>query len=356
MVRLSRLDGLRALAVFAVVQQHWGNQSFNTPIGPGGPGVYCFFVLSGFLITGILLRIREQGGGAASLVIFYLRRSLRIFPAYYLVLLVGALLSADVRDVWPWHAVYLSNVKGAIDGRYLGAASHFWSLAVEEQFYLVWPALILFTPRAWLERVILAIVIIAPMSRAAILALTAGNQFAAMNLLPSVVDCLGLGAWLACRHRHSEARVSAAVLCAGLLLALGEAGAVLLDVGLPWRVAFGTSAYALIFVWLIDHIAHEGAATQWLAWRPLVYVGTVSYGVYLVHNFVYLLIAVISPGLSSWIRLQGSAQALVVLVVSVGLASASWFAFERPLNGLKRFLPYDRNTTTATTLGFAGAP
>ena len=149
--------------------------------------------------------------------------------------------------------------------------------------------------------------------------------------------------------------MSSAVACAGLLLAAGEAGAVLLDVGLPWRVAIGTSAYALIFVWLVDHIAREGIATRWLAWRPLVYVGTISYGIYLVHNFVYLLIALISPGLSAWIRLQGSAQALVVLLVSIGLASTSWFAFERPLNDLKRFLPYGRRTTTRTIVELAGA-
>jgi peptidoglycan/LPS O-acetylase OafA/YrhL len=174
------------------------------------------------------------------------------------------------------------------------------------------------------------------------MALTGGNQFAAMNLLPSVADCLGLGAWLACRQERSSAPVSSMVLWCGMLLAAGEAEAVLLDVGLRWRIAIGTTAYALMFCWIVDHIAREGRGTGWLAWRPLVYVGTISYGIYLIHNFAYLLIALVSPGLSAWIRTRGSGQALIVMIVSIGLASASWFAIERPLNDLKRLLPYGR--------------
>lgn len=106
MHRITRLDGLRALAVFTVIQQHWGVAAVNRATGPGGFGVDCFFVLSGFLITGILLRARTAGDHSASLTAFYLRRALRIVPAYYLVLIVAGMVTRDVSDAWPWHAAY----------------------------------------------------------------------------------------------------------------------------------------------------------------------------------------------------------------------------------------------------------
>ena len=148
MGRIRRFDGLRALAVLAVIQHHFGIKAVNDVLAPGGPAVQLFFVLSGYLITGILLDAREQADRGAALTTFYIRRALRIFPAYYVALTLAASLNVNVYDAWPWHAAYLSNVRIALDGKWPGPVSHFWSLSVEEQFYLLWPMIVLFARRS----------------------------------------------------------------------------------------------------------------------------------------------------------------------------------------------------------------
>ncbi len=338
--RILQLDGLRALAVIAVIQQHWGVAAINRAVGPGGFGVNCFFVLSGFLITGILLRARGDHRGEA-LVAFYIRRALRIFPAYYLVLALASLVSRSVSDDWAWHALYLSNVKLAIDGRWPGAAAHLWSLSVEEQFYLIWPAVMLFTPRGRLEPLMLAIAAAAPVWRGVVLAST-GNGFAATNLLPGASDCLAIGAWLACRRERTQAPLPPYVAGAGVLLwVAGRLGG---DVVPAWHLGMlvGSTASALLFVGLIDHIVRDGRGTRWLAWRPLVHIGTVSYGVYLLHNFVPAFVDRASPAVAGWMYAHGAGPFLAVTALSVGLATISWIVIERPLNELKDRVPYVR--------------
>jgi len=337
--RIRQLDGLRALAVMAVIQQHWGAAAVNQAIGPGGLGVNCFFVLSGFLITGILLRARTGGDPGEALRTFYIRRALRIFPAYYLVLVLGSLVSRHVSDDWLWHVFYLSNVRLAIDREWPGAAAHLWSLSVEEQFYLVWPAVVLFTARRWLELLMLAIVAAAPIWRGLILTATGGNDFAAANLLPGASDCLAMGAWLACRRERTSSPLPPYVVYAGVLLWL--AGRVGSDLVPGWRLGLlaGSTASALIFVGLVDHIVRNGSGTRWLAWRPLVHVGVVSYGVYLFHNFVPAFADAVSPDLASWMYAHGAGPFVTVAALSVGLATISWIVVERPLNELKDRVP-----------------
>jgi peptidoglycan/LPS O-acetylase OafA/YrhL len=148
---MAQLDGLRAVAVGAVMLQHFwlGAGLFDF----GAMGVRLFFVLSGFLITGILLKSRElldSGEQRPSFALgrFYIRRFLRIFPLYYAVLLAAWLLRLwGTRGEMGWHLAYLTNVDLFLRGRWWGDISHFWSLAVEEQFYLVWPLVILLAPR-----------------------------------------------------------------------------------------------------------------------------------------------------------------------------------------------------------------
>ena len=129
-------------------------------------GVQLFFVLSGFLITGILLRCRgdeDAGGKISRMRQFYVRRFLRIFPLFYAVLFAAALLNIrPVRETLLWHVSYLSNLQMALAGGWSGPVSHFWSLAVEEQFYLLWPCLILFLPRKYLLWAILIAIATAP--------------------------------------------------------------------------------------------------------------------------------------------------------------------------------------------------
>src|SRR5437867_3430823 len=136
---LPALDGLRAVAVFTVVAAH-----ANSPLHiPGDLGVSAFFVLSGFLITRLLVREREKTG-EVSIRRFYLRRTMRIFPAYYAFLLLSYTLDAHAGQQWGKALLvntftYTVNYFNAFNHHPSTSVAHAWSLAVEEQFYLLWP-------------------------------------------------------------------------------------------------------------------------------------------------------------------------------------------------------------------------
>ena len=167
---MAQLDTLRAFAVIGVLATHYMPTSRFAGYYAMG-GVRLFFVLSGFLITSILLKSRsimESGKQLPRFTLFrfYVRRFLRIFPLYYFVLAVAAIADVtNVRETLLWNVTYLSNVYFFTRGHWAGPVSHFWSLAVEELFYLVWPWLILFTPRRFLMRLIICLIIIGPLFR-----------------------------------------------------------------------------------------------------------------------------------------------------------------------------------------------
>jgi peptidoglycan/LPS O-acetylase OafA/YrhL len=154
---LPQLDGLRVLAVGMVMMGHWWQWKWTQPILKGLPlvhGVTLFFVLSGYLITRILLqenhiRIHNGQGYLPFMVRFYVRRTLRIFPLYYMVIFSLFLIDyPNARELFPWLLSYTTNIYQSIHNTYVGDFNHFWSLGVEEQFYLFWPWLLLAFPRS----------------------------------------------------------------------------------------------------------------------------------------------------------------------------------------------------------------
>ena len=159
------------------------------------------------MITRILLDLRDVPDRWPAIGRFYLRRGLRLIPAFVLVL--GLAVWADVplaRDTWPWHASYLSNLFIAREGQWQGHLSHFWSLAVEEQFYLVWPWLVVVTPARWLGAIVGGAILLGPLAR--LLAAAYGLPEPFWALVPGgSADSLGVGAWLALdTWRHGESR------------------------------------------------------------------------------------------------------------------------------------------------------
>jgi peptidoglycan/LPS O-acetylase OafA/YrhL len=198
--RWLELDALRAFAVMLVVWSH----STNRAIGlTGFEGVLLFFVISGFLITHILLEARGAAPPTTILRAFYLRRFLRIFPIYYVVLFLTALAGVpNVRDGLAWHAAYLSNWYYALGGP-LDKAVHLWSLAVEEQFYLLWPWCALLLSRAALRAALGLMIVTGPMSRL-VLGCSGANSVAVWTTTPSVFDALGLGCFLAYVWKETE--------------------------------------------------------------------------------------------------------------------------------------------------------
>jgi peptidoglycan/LPS O-acetylase OafA/YrhL len=173
-------------------------------------GVDLFFVLSGFLITRILLRGEPTPGFIGG---FYIRRALRLFPLYYLALAVILIFSADTRAGWPYFTFYAANFWVTITQRW-GDAAHFWSLAVEEQFYLIWPFVVLFVSRRVLTRICVCLLIASPLFRMAA-GMWLRDGFADV-LLPGSLDGLACGALLATTKFAATPRWNLAISSASI--------------------------------------------------------------------------------------------------------------------------------------------
>jgi peptidoglycan/LPS O-acetylase OafA/YrhL len=355
---LRQLDGLRAVAVGGVVWQHWLSPTFQFGSTWGVRGVWLFFVISGFLITGILLRCRNDEGlrdfsRLWSIRQFYIRRFLRIFPLYYATLAVAALLDAPhVRDDIGWHAAYLTNVYAMIVNAHVQPAAHFWSLAVEEQFYLLWPWLIVFVPRRWLLPMVVASIALGPAFRAAAPLLFPGNDKTAMAT-PACFDALGAGALLSCvAYVNRKRDPLAGIKCGRRMLAVGLPLAAVFAIwsrlatpsAAHWIEVAEPTALALVFGWAVVQSARgfPGPIGWLLGAGPVVYLGRISYGIYITHPFIEAGVGAVARQTHSlaWLESNSLARAAVMFAVMLAVTSLSWFAFESPINRLKRHFPY----------------
>lgn len=302
------LDGLRAIAVLAVIGFHARLPLFAN----GSYGVDLFFALSGFLITTLLLRERATNG-RVMLARFYWRRTSRIFPAYYAVLaLYVALTWRFARGTpegksffihLPVFATYLTNwfVNARADGGrviFLFA----WSLAVEEQFYLVWPSVLRWTRG-----------LVAPVATA-LLAASLSWYFTA----------IGFGCVLALLAHDTRTRpATQRALSHPLALPLSLAGVLLvLLIGRGWPIAIPALIAAVVV-----GAAACGTGTplgRALSIPPLRYIGRVSYGVYLLHTLALHVAERLLPA-------PGYAAAALGALLAIGAASVSFYAFERPI-------------------------
>ena len=289
-------------------------------------GVRLFFVLSGFLITQILMASREQPLGV-SLRSFYIRRSLRIFPVFYAVLATAWLLNiGPVRQTFAWHISYLTNAYLFQRNDWHGSISHLWSLAVEQQFYLLWPFLILRAPDRWRTTVIVCVMGAAPLSRMVI-----GGPMT--SVLPtSCLDSLGAGALLAIPTAARQARrlgdiagipVLAAALCLGPLTQDAVVSEILIDVGV-----------SLTAMWIVGTAA---TTRRWsvLSARPMRWVGTISYGAYLIHGFAPYLAGRYIVGFTA---MAWPLRTAILVVSTLAAAQLSWVFLESPLLAVKNRL------------------
>lgn len=327
--RLRQIDSLRAFAVIAVMIHHFlpVDRLIGEFMTLGLLGVRFFFTLSGFLITGILLRGQTMGT-------FYVRRALRILPAYYACLIIVVLLGVpDARRFFGWHFFYLSNWLFVFWPGTGIQTGHFWSLAVEEQFYFVWPWLVLKFPAKHMWKLPVAAVLFTIIFKAA-LAFTVGGHIAG-GLLPfACFDSLGLGALLAvfghdARLKPYRERFMRAALVLGTLILIAQA--YIYFGGRGYRILISTYylGISLIFVWLVGKAA-DGKLWKIIEAKPIVYTGKISYGLYLWHNFM--------PALAVWLigyRPRDSALAALATVLTFAIAAASWAFLESPLNALK---------------------
>jgi peptidoglycan/LPS O-acetylase OafA/YrhL len=330
---MPQLDGLRAVAVACVLAFHFipGVDRY-APLG--AMGVRLFFVISGFLITGILLSWRGQPLGLA-LKTFYLRRALRIFPLFYFVLAAAAVLNiGPVRDTLFWHVTYLSNFYFYLRGDWHGSVSHLWSLAVEEQFYLVWPWLVLCAPKRWLRPAIVTMIALAPLSRLL-------WPHPMDSVLPtSCLDSLGLGALLALSvataapHKGAPYRSSEWALYVGATLAAITLNLRYEGIGGQYQIVGLDFGVSLLSMWLVAGASREftGTAGRLLSWPLLMSVGRISYGLYVYHGFTPYLLGRYVPGFMS---MAAPTRVAMLFTVTAVIAMASWRWLEQPFLRLK---------------------
>jgi peptidoglycan/LPS O-acetylase OafA/YrhL len=341
---MCQLDSLRTIAVLAVISSHYARDYFIF-FNWGYAGVLLFFVLSGFLITGILLRARERDEHEGTLKLtslkrFYIRRTLRIFPLYYAIVIVCLFFVPVVREAVWWYLSYTVNWKMAFDGRWIGMTGSFWSLAVEEQFYLIWPLLILFSPARLIPYLLVAIIAMGPLSR--LIFIAAGFSEEAVHFLPtSCMDSLGLGALLAYSWRPigrnclGRLPLGSGALVGVLSLAIMLASPRDLPWVSPLIEVLSPLSLSLTFVWMVSTCARgvTGTAGKMLEWRPSLYLGKISYGLYAFHLFIHAMTNKLF-GLAH-LHTRGLMHLTVSMLGTIIIATVSWFLFEKPLNDLK---------------------
>jgi peptidoglycan/LPS O-acetylase OafA/YrhL len=325
----------------------------------GWTGVDLFFILSGFLIAGILI---DKQQSPSRLSTFYIRRACRIFPIYFLLLLSysillpfgmhagwGLGLFTDPLPTWPYY-VFLQNTFMAV-ARSFGAGwlGVTWSLAVEEQFYLILPFLVhRFSSPKNLVRLALLFIVIGPVSRALVAyGMHIHNWMFTYPLLPTRCDALGVGMLIAILYRSRDAwgKITNA--------RWPIVGAVVAAVVLPTAVIFGFAqertfvlsytfiacSYALL---LISAIVSDNPVSRVLSWRPVRFLGNLSYSTYLLHPLLlrasFYVFRQSEPQLRSWndMPLIGVALAATLL-----LSWMSWSFIERPFLSLGHRFRYE---------------
>lgn len=358
------LDGLRAVAFILVFLCH------TNYLAVGWVGVMLFFVLSGFLITGILVDMKENLPTKAYFIKFYGRRFLRIFPLYYfyLFLMLGLAFWLYSIGYRPNRMLeYFQQVPYALSYIYdFFCASawykdsifitHFWSLSVEEQFYIFWPLLILFTPKTAYKKLFIGAIIAGPIFRMGLSYMFNQHTFAFLNSSPasgiyslpfSHLDAFGFGAFIS-QYRIPKARQQFWILLAALpvigfvtqYLATGDFG-LPGGLGFPFPLANGYKqiwGYSLLnyfFAITIYAVAREGLFNRFLELSWMKYLGKISYGLYVYHYFLIFFASRNQDLITLSFDQAQFVTAVVSFAATILVAGFSFKYIERPILGLK---------------------
>ena len=340
---MPHLDGLRALAILGILFEHFG--MILPPLLRCGPlSVRFFFVLSGYFITLSLWKLQAEiagsnGGSFLPLCRFYLRRLFRIGPPFYLALLVGALFGVEeVRTDLFWLATFQANNYIAWLGYWPNSISHFWSLAVQEQFYLLWPVIVLTLPRRWFLPVMAAFIVFGLVFRFCCIASEASTLTRWVTIF-GCVDSFAVGALIAYMKRArllermcflSPTILFAMPLGAFACFFLGRALMTLPENNL--FLALTETVDAVFLAWALAAALTGGAGRyiRLLSWSPLVYLGRISYGIYVYHVFVLILISPLLVRFGVTDTHFAFVRIGVFLMLTFAVAALSWHYVEQP--------------------------
>jgi peptidoglycan/LPS O-acetylase OafA/YrhL len=336
--KIPSLDGLRAVAVLLVIFHH-----LHVPFFPDGRGVLTFFVLSGFLITWMMLHESEKTGDV-SIRNFYVRRILRIFPAFY-VFLILSLTARWLTIGWPNRFLlydylsafsYTSNYRLALTPHVPHTAQHTWALSIEEQFYFLWPCVFVAFHKNLrrLTYVLVAAIVLINIHR---LILFFGFQARETWLTYSFdtrADHILIGCLLAVLLKRgvwtwfwNQITVRTWVSLVPFLVMIGSI-AISFHHGLAYRFGIGFVIDPLLTaIFLVQVIAlGRSRLWGWLNWKVTVYLGKISYGMFLFHMLANRLVIVLFGTHSLWVRLPA------VIAVAALFGTCSYYLIE------KRFL------------------
>jgi peptidoglycan/LPS O-acetylase OafA/YrhL len=354
-----QLDGIRFIAVALVLVAHLT----DTPLPLGELGVTMFFVLSGFLISRILMQSRDKmkdvpGGFGKYLRKFLIRRTIRIFPVYYLTIIVLYILGVpSVREFLVWLLLYGTNIYMAIHESWMGTVDHLWSLAVEEQVYIFFPFLIFFVPRKNLLTVLGVMGLFSVLLRLYFF-LTGKSWMVSYVSMPACLDSFALGGLMAWLQLYKTEKFGSLFKKSWLVILgfLGWAAVYLCSNYLfedrynVVKIVLDRLSASVFCFFLIGRavVGYGGAMAWFLENKVSVYLGKISYGIYLYHNFVFNhyhswgwpthpTVRLLNRIYRTVPELRGSQffELLVVCALTIAVASISWHFFEKPINALK---------------------
>jgi peptidoglycan/LPS O-acetylase OafA/YrhL len=363
---VAELDAMRALGLCMVLICHFWPRAISELVFQVGQlgwmAMDSFFVMSGFLITGILL---DSRGKPTYYSTYFARRSLRIFPLYYVVLLLwwcigkftdyGNGYRTLVHD-WGspmWFTFYMGNIRDAVVGKWptIFGYAPLWSLQLEEQYYLLFPFAVAWMKRENLRRLLWAAVIISPICRVLTYLWNPHSLLLQFVLLPCHCEGLALGGLIAIRFRSGPWHLSTRTLALWTAVLLGFTAITSVVsihyVADPFQssawdrvVGYSISSFGCAGLVLLLICVRGSAYTAWMRIAPLQYLGKISYGVYLLHEVALWIMTELIKKHILHFRKDDPVWFAEVVGLSLALAAISWHFFESPLLKLKSRFSY----------------
>jgi peptidoglycan/LPS O-acetylase OafA/YrhL len=338
----AKIDSLRFIAALMVLISHW---LYYFPavriLNLGEMGVDLFFTISGFLITLQLLNFKSKAkennlNKGSIFKEFYLRRAFRIFPLYYLIVIVSAAANqGEIREALPWNLCFVSNFYIIQVQHWPGLFSHFWSLSVEEHFYLFWPLMVVFINNKFLPYVTLILIAFTFFIKLYLVGDSSGYFFLHVHTI-SCIDLIMYGCLLAWLYKNHFEKMKDILQFEGF--ALLSVGSVIAAIVYKYYFKLSLEDYVILrsltgiaFTFLVGSLVFSRVSKKWslLENKWLVIAGRLSFGIYLIHNFI--------PGLLLGVKdlkLNWSLEFLIYLTVTIIISAILHWGVELPIKRL----------------------